>query len=126
VSDQQPPQQPSDPQPPFGAPPPYAPPPQAPGYGQEPQQWHQQGYGYGMTAEPKTLGLATAALVCGIVGLLLFNIILGPLAFIFGLQARRRIQESNGTLKGMGMATTGIIMGPIDVVVWLLILGIAV
>ena len=88
-----------------------------------PGQWQQQGYGYGVAPESKTLGLATAALVCGIVGLLVFNIILGPLAFIFGLQARRKIKESNGYLKGDGMALTGIIMGPIDVVLWFLILS---
>jgi len=87
------------------------------------QQWQQQGYGYGVAPESKTLGLAIAALVCGIAGLLLFAIVLGPLALIFGLQARRKIKESNGALKGDGMALAGVILGPIDVVLWLLILS---
>jgi hypothetical protein len=115
-------QQPPEPTPPtYGAPPPQPPPGQQ---WQPAPQWQQQGYGYGVAPESKTLGTAIAALVCGIVGLLVFNIILGPLAFVFGLQARRKIRESNGYLKGDGMALTGIIMGPIDVILWVIILSV--
>ncbi|MGI8662578.1 MAG: DUF4190 domain-containing protein [Acidimicrobiales bacterium] len=68
--------------------------------------------------------MAVAALVCGIVGLLLFNIVLGPLALIFGLIARNKIKASNGALKGEGLAIAGIVLGPIDIAVWLLIISI--
>jgi len=114
--------------PPTPAPPPAPPaygepaPPQPPqGYG---QQWQQQGYGYGTGATaPKTLGMATAALVCGIAGLVIFNIVLGPMALVFGIISRNKIKGSNGALKGEGMALAGIILGPIDVIVWLAILA---
>jgi hypothetical protein len=94
--------------------------PPAQGYG---QQWQQQGYGYGTGAAPKTLGMATAALVCGIAGLVVFNIVLGPMALVFGIVSRNKIKASNGALKGEGMALAGIILGPIDVVVWLAIIA---
>jgi hypothetical protein len=39
---------------------------------------------YRSTTRTDSNGLAVAGLVCGIVGIFLFNIILGPLAIIFG------------------------------------------
>lgn len=56
-----------------------------------------------------TNGLATAALVCGIVGF--FCVVPAILALIFGYRARTQIDESGGVQGGRGMATAGIVLG---------------
>lgn len=111
--------------PPSGYAPPtqgFAPPGQPPYPGYPPQQQH--GYGYSpYQAPPKNNGMAIAALVCGIVGLLVFAVVLGPLAFIFGLVALNQIKGSGGLQKGRGMAIAGIVLGPIDIIAWLIVLN---
>ncbi|MFG2130944.1 DUF4190 domain-containing protein [Streptomyces sp. NPDC048751] len=69
----------------------------------------------------RTNGMAIASLVCGIVGLFLLNIVLGPLAIVFGAVARRQAAGRNGG----GMAKAGIILGIVDVVLWLVLLAVA-
>ncbi|MBB4713750.1 MULTISPECIES: DUF4190 domain-containing protein [Streptomyces] len=69
----------------------------------------------------RTNGLAIASLCCGIIGLFFLNIILGPLAIVFGAVARRQASVRNGA----GMAKAGIILGIVDVVLWLVLLAIA-
>jgi Domain of unknown function (DUF4190) len=64
---------------------------------------------YGQGAQPKTNGLAIAALVCGCAGFILF--IPGVLGIIFGFIARSQIKRSNGRQKGDGLAIAGIIVG---------------
>jgi hypothetical protein len=91
------------------------PPPPPPGNSGDGYQQQGYGYGYGPQAQ-KTNGLAIASLVCGIVGLLLFGIILGPLAFIFGLVAMNQINKSGGAQKGKGLAIAGVVFGAIALV----------
>ncbi|MFI2378972.1 DUF4190 domain-containing protein [Streptomyces sp. NPDC018964] len=69
----------------------------------------------------RTNGLAVASLCCGIIGLFLLNIVLGPLAIVFGAVARRRPAGGNGA----GMAKAGIVLGIVDVVLWLVLLIVA-
>ncbi|MEU6918961.1 DUF4190 domain-containing protein [Streptomyces olindensis] len=69
----------------------------------------------------RTNGLAIASLCCGIVGLFILNIVLGPLAIVFGVIARRQAAVRNGA----GMAKAGIILGIVDVVLWLVLFAIA-
>lgn len=69
----------------------------------------------------RTNGLAIASLCCGIVGLFFLNIVLGPLAVIFGAVSRRQAAAKNGA----GMAKAGIILGVVDVVLWLVLLAVA-
>ncbi|MFF1549176.1 DUF4190 domain-containing protein [Streptomyces sp. NPDC058291] len=69
----------------------------------------------------RTNGFAVASLSCGIIGLFLLNIVLGPLAIIFGAVARRQA----GVRSGAGMAKAGIILGIVDVVLWLVLLAVA-
>src|SRR6478736_2818634 len=85
-----------------GVPPqqPYYPPGANPGWGQA-APW----------APPKNDGRAIGSLVCAIVGLLCFGIVLEPVAIVLALVARRRIRESNGTLKGDGLAIAAIAVG---------------
>ncbi|WP_406726373.1 DUF4190 domain-containing protein [Streptomyces sp. GD-15H] len=69
----------------------------------------------------RTDGPAIASLCCGIVGLFVLSIVLGPLAIIFGALARRRAAVKNGA----GTAKAGIILGVVDVVLWLVLLAVA-
>ena len=78
--------------------------------------------GPGAYPTSRSNGIAIAGLVCGIIGLFLFNIILGPLAIIFGgvgLSRARRGAPSSG------MARAAVILGIVDLVVFALILAFA-
>lgn len=67
-------------------------------------------------------GLAIAGLVCGVVGLFLFNIILGPLAIIFGGVG---LSRANKGAKYRGMAIAGVVLGVIDVIIFVVLLVVA-
>ena len=57
-------------------------------------------------------GGSTAAMVLGIIGLVLCPIlILSILAIVFGLRARGKIKASGGQLGGKGQATAGLVTG---------------
>jgi hypothetical protein len=105
-------------QPAYGQPPNYPPPPPgAPGgYGQAPSQ---------------TSPLAIVSLVTGILGFLCCTFfVLGIAAVVTGFMARKQIAESQGRLKGSGMATAGLVLGVLSIVIaavyWVLILTGAV
>ena len=58
-----------------------------------------------------------ASLVCGILGFICFlGAILGGVAIILGVSARRKIKESGGAETGDGLALAGIIIGSVFVV----------
>ncbi len=86
---------------------PYAPPPPA-GYG----------YGYAPGYRPvRTNGLAVASLVLGIVGWALCGV--GSIvAIVLGLVARNQIRASGGQEAGDGMATAGVILGCVGLVLF--------
>jgi hypothetical protein len=75
-------------------------------------------------------GTATGALVGGILALLCgvaggAGVVIGPVAVVLGLTARRRIRQAPGALKGDGLAVAGIVMGIVGAVisiVWILVL----
>ena len=58
---------------------------------------------------------AIISLVSGILGLTLIPIIGSIAALIVGYIARKEIRESNGTIGGESLATTGIVLGWIGV-----------
>lgn len=58
---------------------------------------------------------AVWSLICGIAGLIFFGVILGPIAVLLGLQARKEIAASH-ELDGEGMGLAGIIIGAIATV----------
>lgn len=64
-------------------------------------------------------GLAIAGMVCGIVGILIANIILGPLAIIFGGIG---LSRANKGAKYRGQAIAGIVLGIVDIVLWVVII----
>ena len=78
-------------------------------------------YGEGTTRTGSN-GLAIAGLVCGIVGLFLFNVILGPLAIIFGSVG---LSKSNRGAAHHTMSIAAIVLGIIDVAVFVLVLALA-
>lgn len=70
-----------------------------------------------------TSAAAVAALVLGILGFLVpFGCLpFGMPAILIGVIASHRIDRSTGRLSGQGMATAGIVLGIISVILWLVI-----
>ncbi|GGV58500.1 hypothetical protein GCM10010277_61280 [Streptomyces longisporoflavus] len=69
----------------------------------------------------RTNGLAIAGLACGVVGIFIFSIVLGPLAIIFGAVAlRQKAVKGSG-----GMAKAAIILGIVDVILAIVLMAVA-
>ncbi len=109
--------------PPPGAPPQYGPPAGAPpGYGPPPGYGQPPGFGppgYGPPGGPPptqgTSGLATAALVTGI--------LLGPVGVVLGIIALRRIKRTREG--GRGLAIAGIVIGALSTVLSVIFIVVA-
>lgn len=69
-----------------------------------------------MDGQPKTSGKAIAALICGIIGLVICGIILGIISIVLGKQAMAEIDSSGGAIGGRGLALAGVILGVVDIV----------
>ena len=94
-------------------------PPQGPfpPQGDFPQQ--NQPYGPPQTGMPKSSGLATAALICGLVGIIpCFFLIPSIIGLILGIIALVKINRSSGTLTGKGKAQAGIIIGLLCIIIF--------
>ena len=75
----------------------------------------------------QTSPLAIVSLVLGIVGLLCCGLFLFSIgALITGFLARKQIGESQGRLKGAGMATAGLILGAVAIVLGIVYWGLIV
>gem|GEM_PF-6595292 len=61
---------------------------------------------------------ATTAMVLGIIGLFVAGMILGIIALVMGLKAKKAISENPGMYGGSGKATAGIVLGIIGIVGW--------
>jgi hypothetical protein len=73
------------------------------------------------SGEPPTSGLAIAALVLGILGIVQVLPVVGSaLALLFGYMARSDIRDRPQALSGEGLATAGIVLGWIGVGLWVL------
>ena len=82
------------------------------------------GYGPPPPAVPRTSPLAVAALLCAALGWWLFG--LGALAGIaLGIVSLQQIQQSNGSLKGRGLAIAGIALGAAFCFLYLLAIIVA-
>lgn len=95
---------------------------QPPPYGQAPPPAYGGGYGYG-GQQPKTSGLAVAGMVCGICGLVFFCLygIPGLVGLVLSLVALKQIGDSQGALKGRGMAIAGAVTGGLSVLMGILL-----
>jgi hypothetical protein len=86
--------------------------------------WQQGQPVYYVPQQRRTNGLAVAALVLGILGLVFFAFFAVPpaLALIFGIVSLGQIKGSNGTQEGRGLAIAGIVLGSVGLlffVIWL-------
>lgn len=100
--------------------------PQYPGAPQHPYdqsapmpQWATSGDMYGAPQSRGPNGMAIAGLVLGVIGIFILNIVLGPLAVIFGALGLNRARRG---ASGRGMAIAGIALGIFDVVIWVIVL----
>lgn len=67
-------------------------------------------------------GRAVAALVCAVLGVFLLPLLLGGTAIVLGVQSRKRIESSQGLLTGAGLTKAAVILGSLDVVLFLLLI----
>jgi len=74
--------------------------------------------GMGLGTTPKNNSSAVTSLILGILGLVACGFFTGIPAIIIGNNAKREIRESGGMETGEGMATGGIVMGWISVVLF--------
>ncbi len=72
-------------------------------------------------ATKKTSGMAIASLACSIAGTVMCLFVGQILGIVFGYKARTEIKSSGGQLEGEGLATAGIIVGWIGIVLDILI-----
>jgi hypothetical protein len=115
---------------PYGAPPPY----QQNAYGQQPYQQpygapQPMGYPPYPQPTPPTDGLGLAAMIVGIVSLVLscgygIGLLGSPVALVMGRISMKRIDRSGGRLGGRGLALAGFILGIVGTV--LLVLAVIV
>jgi len=96
------------------------PPSAGPATWQTPQSF---GPGGTVSTAPPTDGQAIASLVCGIVGFLVFPIILHIVAIVLGKSSMKRIDASAGALQGRQLAKAGFIIGIVGVVIGVLAIG---
>jgi hypothetical protein len=71
-------------------------------------------------APPRTSPLAVWSLVLGILSLLCFSFITGIPAIICGHMGRSKIRDSQGALKGEGLALAGLILAYISIAIFVL------
>lgn len=94
------------------------------------EQWQQpQGqpqWGGGGQGPQQTSGKATAALVLGIVSILVCPLICGIIGVIIGGQAKNEIDSSGGRLGGRGMAQAGVILSWIGIAWGVLVLLVVI
>lgn len=73
------------------------------------------------TTEPELSVMAIISMILGIVGTLLVGILVGSFAIWFGILALRQI-DGPEQLRGRGLALSGIALGAIDVILWLILI----
>lgn len=69
------------------------------------------------TGPKRTSGTAKCSLACGIIGLIVFGIILGPIAIFTAISAKKEIQSNPDQVDGKCLANAGMTLGIIDIVV---------
>jgi Domain of unknown function (DUF4190) len=80
------------------------------------------GYSDSTAARSGSNGMAIAGLVCGIVGIFILNVILGPLALVFGGVGLRNARSTDGRT---GMAVSAIVLGVVDILLFVVLLALA-
>jgi hypothetical protein len=75
------------------------------------------------SAPQKTEGLGLAGFISGLVGLFIASIPLGIIAVVFGSISLSKIKKNPQRYKGRGFAIAAIVLGLVDVVAMILLLG---
>ena len=88
--------------------------------------WRQNPDGSWAIDAPQASGKATAALILGVLGIVFCPIVFSILALVFGHQGRNEIDGAGGQISGRGLASAGIILGWIGLVIWGLLIALAV
>jgi hypothetical protein len=97
--------------------------PAAPVAGPAAASWQPSQPAYYVPQQRRQNGMAVAALVLGIVGVLFFVVVIPPLlALVFGLVAMGQIKESRGTQDGQGLAVAGVVLGAVGLVFFVIFL----
>jgi len=97
-----------------------------PGRRWEPPTAQHEPYRGGPPQPSGSNGKATAALVLGILGLVVCPLVPSILALVFGYQARSEIDRTGGVQGGRGSAVAGIVLGWVGVGVTLLVILVIV
>ena len=74
----------------------------------------------------KDNGLAIASLICGIAAYIVIPFLGALAAIIMGHIALSQIKDSNGLLKGKGMATAGLVLGYVQIGLGVLVVVILI
>lgn len=77
---------------------------------------------YPVVTPKKDSGLAIASLVCGIAAWVIFPVVAAIAAVVTGHLAKKEIRESGNSLGGDGMALAGLLMGYIQLGLFVLFL----
>jgi hypothetical protein len=72
--------------------------------------------------KPETSALAIASLICALVGIPLFGVITGLVAILLAVLALGGIRL--GARRGLGLALSGLFLGIVDVVGWVVLIGL--
>jgi hypothetical protein len=80
-----------------------------------------QSTGHSHSVGARSNGLAIAGLVCGVVGLVVFAVVLGPLAIIFGGVG---LSRANHGAEHRTMSIWAIVLGVLDIVLWIALLAV--
>jgi hypothetical protein len=83
--------------------------------------YHQAPHAPDSAVRPRSNGLAIAGMVCGVVGLLVASMILGPLAVVFGGVGLSRARRG---APYRGMAIAAIVLGVVDIVLFFVLLAV--
>lgn len=70
---------------------------------------------------PSGNGMAVAGFVCGIVGLFVFGIILGPIAIVFSAIGLSKSKKEGRPLRGLAIA--GLVLGVVAVIGWAIVVA---
>ena len=74
---------------------------------------------------PPTNTKALWSLICGIVGILVLGIILGPIAICLGVSAKQEIQSTGSRdAQGQCQANAGIVCGSVALVLWIILVAV--
>ncbi len=74
--------------------------------------------------DQRTNGMALAGFICSLAGLFIFGVVLGVLGIIFSAIGLGKIAKDSSRWKGKGMAIAGLVVGVVDIILWIILLAL--